>query len=73
MGGYPSPSGKGGQKGKQKAGQAGDQKDKLPCEYHSGKVKRQRRGKSPAGRVVRPLSQCRAGSAPGMQGAKPLA
>ena len=28
---------------------------------------------TPAGRVVRPLSQCRPGSAPGMQGAKPLA
>ena len=30
-------------------------------------------GQAPAGRVVRPLSQCRPGSAPGMQGAKPLA
>ena len=32
---------------KLKAGQAGDQKDKPPCEYHSGKVKRQRRGQAP--------------------------
>ena len=132
-----------GQKSKLKAGQAGDQKDKPPCEYHSGKVNRQRRGqtsrrarglppfpvprgfspgdargcapcikitlvspfpageggwgisfpfgeggqksklkagqagdkkgKPPAGCVVRPLPQCRAGSAPGMQGAEPLA
>ena len=36
-GGYPSPSGKGGQKGKQKAWSAGDQKDKPPAGHRNRK------------------------------------
>ena len=49
---------------KLKAGQAGDQKDKPPCEYHSGKVNRQRRGQAPPG-AGDASSQRRPGSAPG--------
>ena len=72
-----------GQKGKQKAGSAGDQKDKPPCEYHSGKVKRQRRGKprrvretphpSAARLLYGRVCKCRKRSNAGVPGAKPPA
>ena len=44
-----------------------------PVGDSDGKVIRQRRGKPPLGAGLRPLPLRRPGSAPGMQGAKPLA
>ena len=44
-----------------------------PAGDSGGKVSQQPTGQAPSGRVVRPCSQRRLGSAPGMQGAEPLA
>ena len=44
-----------------------------PIGDSDGKVIRQRRGKPPHWRRIAPLPPRRPGSAPGMQGAKPLA
>ena len=44
-----------------------------PVGDSDGSVIRQRRGKPPLARDTPPLLRCRPGSAPGMQGAKPLA
>ena len=50
---------------KLKAGATGGKEGKPPAGYSGGKVSRHRRGKPPAGCVVRPLPQCRPGSAAG--------
>ena len=74
----PFPSGRGaggwGKERKLKAGLTGDKEGKPPLRL----LERQgqpatRKARPLAGRVVRPLHQCRLGSALGMQGAKPLA
>ena len=54
---------------KLKAGAAGNQKGKPPSVTTAAGLTSAAGDKPTSGRVVRPLLQCRAGSAPGMQGA----
>ena len=74
----PFPAGEGGrgdrgQKGKLKAGAAGDRAGKPPLGTIAARSIRQPKKPAPAGFLRRRFSPCRPGSAPGMQGAEPLA
>ena len=72
VGGISFPSGEGGQKSKLKAGQAGDKEGALPCEHHSGKVNRQRRGKPRRVRGLPPFPVPPGFSPRGCKGRSPL-
>ena len=74
----PLPAGKGaggmGERNKAKGRTSRRQgRQAAPGGFRNGKVGRQPESPSSTGRVARPLLQCRPGSAPGMQGAQPLA
>ena len=62
-----------GKESKLKAEQTGDKEGKPPCGHHSGRVGGRQTKQVPHGHLYGRDSQCRPGSAPGMQGAKPLA
>ena len=57
---------------KLKAGQAGDKEGALPCEYHSGKVNRQRRGQAPPGAWFAPFPSAARVQPRGCKGRSPL-